>query len=267
MARSVEDVIAAEQRVDGGFSTPCDIVYETAMCLKHYCASEMLRNLCSQITVETDSNGNVRSLGTGVRPADRIERAEDWQTRPYSDNVREVLLKVRKGETILGELNRGIRPDDGVKDGEQTRPFRIGQHPMIGAALSPYGLIRGNKPTMSPAMSPVEAARYTVVNALRGTCKKFVWMSGFWYAFTLPAPEDVYELRLAVIRTKFGDTYEYLTVHWPEPITKLDKLFIKGKRWIDAFKLNKKDGKSALDLGEVVLLHYWKTRNQLSHKS
>jgi hypothetical protein len=105
---------------------------------------------------------------------------------------------------------------------DNERPLMFGLYPMIRVENAGLGLLDGAEPGIVTAM------RY-LFNSKK-IPQRFEWNGNEWQKRVNPncpvaVGQTVYGLASAIVRTKLGDAYEYLSVHWPEG--KLDNLFIK----------------------------------------
>jgi hypothetical protein len=178
--------------------------------------------------------------------AGELDKAERFPMRsnPFDDEC-DVVLEVDTRWRMLPQMN--VRETD---NGLTSLPCMFGEYPMFDVVECRLSECRHGPPATSISKAMQELFDCDKI------LQRFEWNGSEWqkqYATchqTAVNCRAVYELASAIIRTKCGETDEYLFVHWP--ISGIDRPFVKGKRWVDAF--NTSGGR--LDLGEVCAIFY-----------
>jgi hypothetical protein len=169
------------------------------------------------------------------------------------DQARNVIPLINCQDGMLAQLNKIEEVDKNI---DNKRPLMFGGSPMINVENVSLG--RYADGTDSRLGAVIETAVWQLFKGKK-IHKLFEWNGDGWQAYSDKQPvgvvrRTVYRLTSAIIRTKWNGADEYLFVHWP--IGSIDRPFVKGKQWIDAFDAAIKAGEKP-SLGEVCTLFYF----------
>jgi hypothetical protein len=242
--------------------------------------SKILQSMYSQSLVESGDSGEAVSLGTG-KPEEKLSRdsSELLKGTDADHTVFFPVMVLDPESGVTDSLNAGHGPDKEQK----YAPYRLGEYPVItmcgeggGRKLGEINLEESLEESLEENMRGIFSALQDAVWDV--VTRRFSWKDGVgWQALSRTKDKEgatrVYEIRSVVIRTRWEDADEYLTVHFYDKDDKLG-LRIRGKGvWIDPFreaaerirkriKKRKKEGvefdlgKVKYDLGEIAILRY-----------
>jgi hypothetical protein len=167
-----------------------------------------------------------------------------------SAGVKGYYISVGGGKKMLEVLNAGFGKDGVIGAGHA--PLPLGRNPGFLAEEIKLGVARDcdiKRPIFAVDKAIGKLINADIVDPL------FKWGDdGKWHSSFKEGPEPLkYSLRSALIGTKFGEQLEFCTVCWPPEDSK--KVFIKGKRWLDAYGKAVAAG-PAPDLGSIYGLYF-----------